>query len=71
MNTIESPCVSVCIINPETQFCKGCWRTKEEIARWAESDDDARLDILKRLHMRRDEAMGTTRKRARRRPSRK
>jgi predicted Fe-S protein YdhL (DUF1289 family) len=29
-----SPCVAVCIMDPETGFCRGCWRSIAEIAGW-------------------------------------
>jgi hypothetical protein len=31
---IASPCVGVCIINDETDWCEGCGRTLDEIAGW-------------------------------------
>ena len=31
---IETPCVKVCVVDPETGFCIGCGRTRGEIAGW-------------------------------------
>jgi uncharacterized protein len=31
---IETPCVKVCVVEPETQLCIGCGRTRNEIASW-------------------------------------
>lgn len=31
---IETPCVKLCVVDPETQFCIGCGRTRDEIAGW-------------------------------------
>jgi len=31
---IETPCVKVCVVDPETQLCIGCGRTRGEIAGW-------------------------------------
>jgi hypothetical protein len=31
---IETPCVKVCVVDPETGFCIGCGRTRGEIASW-------------------------------------
>ncbi len=31
---IETPCVKVCVVDPEMQFCIGCGRTRGEIAAW-------------------------------------
>lgn len=67
MFEIESPCVSVCKMNPETDLCIGCWRTREEIKGWKEADQDTRLEILEQLHQRREAAGGGKR----RRPSRR
>jgi uncharacterized protein len=34
MRQPPSPCISVCRIEPETGWCKGCLRTLQEIADW-------------------------------------
>ncbi len=31
---LVSPCISICEINPRSGLCRGCWRKREEIARW-------------------------------------
>jgi hypothetical protein len=31
---IETPCVKICVVEPETGFCIGCGRTRMEIAGW-------------------------------------
>ncbi|WP_226772929.1 DUF1289 domain-containing protein [Serratia marcescens] len=31
---VRSPCVSLCRIDDETQQCRGCRRTRAEIAAW-------------------------------------
>ena len=31
---IETPCVKICVVDPETGYCIGCGRTREEIAGW-------------------------------------
>ena len=31
---IETPCVKVCVVDPETQLCIGCGRTRMEIGGW-------------------------------------
>ncbi len=67
LDYVESPCVSVCEVDAETGFCKGCWRTQDEVAGWARADDATRLDILERLHKRREAAGGAKRRRATRR----
>jgi uncharacterized protein len=32
---MESPCVKVCVINPDNGYCEGCARTIKEIAQWS------------------------------------
>lgn len=29
-----SPCVGICVIDPQTRLCDGCLRTLDEIAAW-------------------------------------
>jgi uncharacterized protein len=31
---IETPCIKICVVEPETGFCIGCGRTRDEIAGW-------------------------------------
>jgi hypothetical protein len=31
---IETPCIKVCVVDPETGFCIGCGRTRMEIGGW-------------------------------------
>jgi predicted Fe-S protein YdhL (DUF1289 family) len=31
---IETPCVKICVVDPDTQLCIGCGRTRMEIAGW-------------------------------------
>jgi len=49
---LVSPCAGVCILNTETKFCLGCYRTINEISRWQEmSADDQHLvmtELVKR-----------------------
>ena len=42
---IESPCILVCTIDPQTGFCLGCARTLEEIARWSGMNTDERMAV--------------------------
>lgn len=43
---VESPCVNVCLIHPETGLCLGCRRTREEIARWSAMPPEERRQVL-------------------------
>ena len=68
---LPSPCISVCEIDPETLFCRGCLRTSWEIAAWRDLDHDARLALLDRLRERRREIGLPMRKITRRRALRR
>lgn len=50
---LPSPCVSVCELDDATGFCKGCWRTIDEIGRWSALDNADRIAVLERLRDRR------------------
>jgi uncharacterized protein len=43
---IETPCVKICVVDPETQFCIGCGRTRDEIASWIDMGVSARHEIM-------------------------
>jgi predicted Fe-S protein YdhL (DUF1289 family) len=46
---IESPCVKICVIHPETRLCLGCGRTIEEISAWSRMTPEARREIMAAL----------------------
>ena len=46
---IESPCVKLCVIHPESRICMGCYRTGDEIAGWSRMTRETRRDIMKTL----------------------
>ena len=46
---IESPCIKVCTIHPETRLCLGCARTLDEIARWSRMTAEERKAVLAEL----------------------
>ncbi len=66
---VESPCISVCQLDEKTGYCLGCWRTRDEIAIWSRASTETRLEILKKLHERRDQVRGVSRRATRRRKS--
>jgi predicted Fe-S protein YdhL (DUF1289 family) len=43
---IETPCVKICVVDPETGYCVGCGRTRGEIASWLGLDTGARRTIM-------------------------
>lgn len=50
---IESPCVGVCRLDDDGVLCVGCFRTRDEIATWARSDDATKLAVIERADARR------------------
>lgn len=46
---IESPCIDVCVIDPETGYCEGCGRTLDEIAEWSSYTSTVRRQIMAEL----------------------
>ncbi|MCC8997909.1 MAG: DUF1289 domain-containing protein [Candidatus Contendobacter sp.] len=44
-----SPCIGVCVINPQTQLCEGCFRTLDEIAGWWEYPFAQKQAVLAQL----------------------
>jgi uncharacterized protein len=45
----ETPCISVCQMDPRTNLCFGCGRTLPEIARWSGMDSAERNAIMAQL----------------------
>jgi predicted Fe-S protein YdhL (DUF1289 family) len=51
---MKSPCVKVCIMDPERDVCMGCCRSLDEIARWGTMNEDQRVTIMGELPARRE-----------------
>ncbi|MGV0981133.1 MAG: DUF1289 domain-containing protein [Polynucleobacter sp.] len=56
MTTVPSPCINWCDINPETGFCRGCYRTLSEIAAWSELSNSEKLEVWEKLETRKPQA---------------
>lgn len=46
---IESPCVKLCVVHPESGLCLGCHRTVAEIAEWSRMRPEARRAVMAEL----------------------
>lgn len=46
---IESPCIKLCVIHPETRLCTGCHRSIDEITAWSKMDPTERRRIMDEL----------------------
>jgi uncharacterized protein len=51
----DSPCTNLCVIDPDTGWCKGCARTLDEIARWADMSPEEQWDVVRAIRARRGE----------------
>ncbi|WP_395688010.1 DUF1289 domain-containing protein [Caenimonas koreensis] len=51
---VPSPCLSVCRMDPATDFCEGCMRTIDEIAAWGRMGDDEKRSVWKLIGIRLD-----------------
>ncbi len=46
---IESPCVKLCVVHPETRLCIGCKRSIDEISQWSRMTPEARSEVMAAL----------------------
>lgn len=46
---IETPCIKLCVVDPESGFCIGCGRTRPEIAGWLGYNPGLRQAIIAKL----------------------
>ena len=47
--SVDSPCVKVCVVDPETDLCIGCGRKRSEIAGWLGFTPEDRQAIVAQL----------------------
>jgi predicted Fe-S protein YdhL (DUF1289 family) len=59
--TVESPCVKICVLHPVTGLCLGCHRTAAEIAAWPTMSPEARRAVMSALSERAPLVRGTRR----------
>jgi predicted Fe-S protein YdhL (DUF1289 family) len=58
---IESPCVKLCVVHPESRLCMGCYRTIDEITAWSTMSPEARRAVMAELPARAPLVKGTRR----------
>ena len=56
---IQSPCKLICELDLEKGLCKGCGRSREEIAKWTRYSDVQRAFIMTELDGRLKELGGS------------
>lgn len=58
LRDLPSPCIGVCDIDESSGFCRGCFRTRREIADWRILDHTQQKSLLGTLRERRAEHAG-------------
>lgn len=51
----KSPCIGVCAIDEETGYCKGCFRTVEEVTGWRGGSEAWKRKVWQKLAKRKEE----------------
>jgi len=51
-----SPCISICVMNPSSGWCEGCYRTLDEIAGWSSYTAARQWQVIEHTRRRRDAA---------------
>ena len=44
--SITSPCINVCVTDPDNDLCYGCSRTTKEIKEWSKYNDEEQLRVI-------------------------
>lgn len=52
VDSVPSPCISVCRMNELTGLCEGCYRTLDEIRQWSSADNPVKRSIWTRIEQR-------------------
>lgn len=42
---IDSPCINICMVHPDSGLCTGCLRSIDEITRWSKMSPQERAEI--------------------------
>lgn len=46
---VESPCIKLCVIHPESRLCTGCHRSIDEIGAWSKMSPEVRRAVMDAL----------------------
>ncbi len=47
--TIQSPCISVCLLDDTDSFCIGCFRNVDELRDWCIMTAEEKTKVLERI----------------------
>lgn len=45
---VDSPCVHICVLDKQ-DVCRGCYRTREEIANWQKYTNKEKQAVINRI----------------------
>lgn len=48
----KTPCIKVCMMDPDSGLCAGCARTLEEIGNWSRYSDEEKERIYEEIEAR-------------------
>jgi predicted Fe-S protein YdhL (DUF1289 family) len=48
----KSPCIKICMMDPDSGFCSGCFRTLMEIGRWSSFTEEEKKQVREELEVR-------------------
>tara|TARA_R110002049_G_scaffold10127_6_gene50549 strand:+ start:18678 stop:18917 length:240 start_codon:yes stop_codon:yes gene_type:complete len=46
---VQSPCIKICVVHPESRLCTGCLRSIDEIGSWSRMSDAERRAVMAEL----------------------
>lgn len=49
---ISTPCINICRMDDQNRYCIGCFRTLDELKRWAGMTEEERVAIMVQLDAR-------------------
>jgi predicted Fe-S protein YdhL (DUF1289 family) len=52
-----TPCISLCVIDEQTELCEGCGRSLDEISNWSRMTADERRAVMALLPQRREASL--------------
>lgn len=55
---VASPCLSICLMEEDSGYCRGCFRTLDEITGWERFDNARKQQIVDALPARRERSHG-------------
>ena len=55
-----SPCIAICVLDPASGYCRGCFRTIDEIAGWVGFSDEQKSRVLAALPDRKRQVTAAT-----------